>query len=330
MKKTSLLVASALLASSALFAQDSVTSNVVGYTTNTISSGYNAIGTTFEKASMFNGAIVSATTDTLTLSGSPTLPSGSSYYLEVTSSSADLEGERVDVASVDGAVVTLNVGSSNNTISDVSSFPADSTVVIRPHFTIGDFNALLGGSVNSDDTFVANKSDQILTFENGAFRAHIEYAGVWYKNYGDFAAVTDKVIAPGSGFFYFRNPSAGSATDIIYTTTGDVRENDFALKLNTGYQFVSTGYPVASTPLEMQLNGNLQNSANFVVSESDLIVTWDKSSQAFRTHLQYADNFYQNFGSFGVIDNDDVFGAGDAALVLVRSTAQVLGLPRPY
>jgi len=334
------LVAAASLAASASFAQDNaVTSDVVGYVTTTITSGYNAIGSTFVKEAAFSGTISSATANTLTLSANPSLDTGSNtYYLEVTSvpsgSTADIVGERIDVASVTDNVVTLNTTASHNTIEDVSAFPANTSVVIRAHFTVGDLNTLLGDKVNSDDQFTASGSDQILFFTNGAFRSHIEYDGVWYENFGDNNDVTDKIIAPGAGFFYFRNPTAGTPSDVVLTFAGTVRNNNFVQELNTGYQFVSTGYPVAASPSELQLNDNLEASANFVASESDLILTWDKAAQAFRTHLLYTDGssnvWYQNFGDNNVVDSSDLVSDDGAVLVLVRNTAQVLEIPRPY
>ena len=327
------LLATASIAATASFAQ--VTSDVVGYVTTTITEGYNAIGSTFVKEADFSGSVTSASTNTLTLSASPSLDTASNaYYIEVTSSSADLVGERIDVASVSDNVVTLNTSADHNTIDDVSSFPAGTTVVIRAHFTVGDLNTLLGDSVNSDDNFTAATSDQILFFENGAFRSHIEYLGVWYQNFGSFSVVTDKVIAPGSGFFYYRNPGAGTPSDISFTFSGSVRSNNFAQELNTGYQFVSTGYPIGATPLELQLNDNLQASSNFVASESDLILTWDKTTQSFRTHILYDNSgtkeWYQNYGSFAKVDSTQLIEDDSAALVLVRGSGQVLEIPRLY
>ena len=313
-----------------------VTSDIVGYVTTKISSGYNAIGSTFVKGADFSGTVSSATTNSLTLSGDPSLDTSSNtYYVEVISSSANLVGERIDVASVSGNVVTLDTSASHNTIDDVSAFPVNTAIVIRAHFTVGDLNTLLGSNVNSDDQFTAAGSDQLLFFDNGAFRTHIEYAGVWYENFGDNLVVTNKIIAPGSGFFYYRNPTAGTPSDIDLTTSGAVRDNAVALKLNPGYQFVSSAYPVGISPAELQLNGNLQASVNFDVNESDLILTWDKSAQSFRTHLLYADtsanNWYQNFGDNNVVDNNDIIGADTAALVFIRgNNGQVLEVPRPF
>lgn len=327
------LLAVASCAATASFAQ--VTSEVVGYVTTTITEGYNAIGSTFVKAPDFTGTVTSATSNTLTLNASPTLDTASNtYYVEVTSSSANIVGERIDVASVADDVVTIDTSASHNTIDDVSSFPADTSVVIRAHFTVGDLNTLLGDSVNSDDAFSAATSDQILFFENGAFRSHLEYLGVWYQNFGSFSDITDKIIAPGSGFFYYRNPGAGTPSDIEFTFAGSVRSNNFAQELNAGYQFVSTAYPLGASPQDMQLNDNLQASDNFVASESDLILTWDKATQSFRTHILYnnagTNEWYQNYGSFSQVDSTELIQDDSAALVLVRTSGQVLEIPRLY
>jgi len=327
-KFITLLTGAALLGSSA-FAQ--VATDPVGYVSTTITSGYNPIGTSFAKASTFTGSVSAATAGTLTLADSPTLDvANNTYYVEVLESTADIVGERIDVASVAGSVLTLDTAASHNTLSDVSAFPVDTVVVIRSHFTVGEFNALLGDAVNSDDAFSAATSDQILFFD-GSFKTYLEYEGEWYENFGDFNLATDKVLAPGSGFFYYRNPGAGTPSDIEVVFTGAVRMNNFVQKLDVGYQFVSTGYPVAADPVDLQLNGNLEASTGFVAEESDLILTWDGS---FKTHILYDDGassvWYENFGDFNVVDDSNLLSATNAVLMLIRNTGQVLEVPRPF
>ena len=327
----------AVLSGAALFvsshlAAESVSTNPVGYLTTTITSGYNPIGTSFAKAPTFSGGVVEATSGSLTLSSSPTLDvANNTYYVEVIESTADIVGERIDVASVAGSVVTLDVDAPHNTLDDVSSFPADTVVAIRSHFTLGEFNDLLGDSVNSDDTFNSGTSDQILFFD-GSFKTYLEYAGVWYENFGDFSVATGKVLAPGSGFFYYRNPGAGTPSDIEVVFTGAVRMNNFVQKLEVGYQFVSGGYPVASSPTDLQLNDNLEASTGFVSDESDLILTWSDGS--FKTHLLYDDGtsseWYENFGSFTEVTSTDLISPASAVLVLIRNNGQVLEIPRPF
>ena len=329
-KIIALLSGAALLSVSSLAAQ-TATTDPVGYVTTTISSGYNTIATSFAKAPSYTGVVSSATSGTLTLASSPTLDvANNTYYVEVIESSANIVGERIDVASVDGSVLTLDTAASHNTMADVSAFPVDTVVAIRSHYTLGEFNAMLGGSVNSDDTFVAANSDQILFFD-GSFKTYIEYLGEWYENFGSFNVATDKVLAPGSGFFYYRNPGAGTPSDIEVVFTGAVRMNNFVQKLEVGYQFVSSGYPMAANPVDLQLNSNLQASPNFVAEESDLILTWDG---AFKTHMLYDDGsgnvWYENFGDFNVVDSSNLLSASNAILMLIRNTGQVLEVPRPF
>ena len=328
-KFITLLSGLVLLASSG-FAQ-TVATDPVGYVTTTITSGYNTIGTSFAKAPTYTGSVSAANAGTLTLADSPTLDvANNTYYVEVLESSADIVGERIDVASVAGSTLTLDTAASHNTLSDVSAFPVDTVIAIRSHFTLGEFNALLADSVNSDDEFNAATSDQILFFD-GSFKTYIEYAGVWYENFGSFNDATDKVLAPGSGFFYYRNPGAGTPSDIEVVFTGAVRMNNFVQKLEVGYQFVSSGYPVATSPVDLQLNGNLEASTSFNPTESDLILTWDGS---FKTHLLYYDGtssvWYENFGDFAAVDSSDLVSASNAVLMLIRNNGQVLEIPRPF
>jgi hypothetical protein len=88
---------------------------------------------------------------------------------------------------------------------------------------------------------------------------------------------------------------------------------------------------VATSPVDLQLNGNLEATTSFDPTESDLILTWDGS---FKTHLLYDDGassvWYENFGGFAAVDSSDLVSASNAVLMLIRNTGQVLEIPRPF
>ena len=270
--------------------------------------------------------------NSLTLGSSPTLGSGP-YYIEVISSTADIVGERIDVASVAGNVLTLDTAAIHNTTDDASVIVADSIIKIRPHFTIGDFGALIADEVNSDDAFDSATSDLILLYVEGqGFKTHLNYLDEWYENFGDFDVATDKVIAPGSGFFFFRNPGAGTPTAFSAVFTGTVRMNNYVQRLRPGYQFVANGYPLEASPDDFSYNDVLEASTNFVASESDLILTWDGS---LKTHLLYDDgagtkSWYENFGDFNQVDTDNLLTASNALFIFIKDTGHVLEIVRPF
>lgn len=311
-----------------------VSSDVVGYVNLTISQGFNTIGLTLVKPEIYSGKIVSTTANSVTLSGNPSLDTTSqTYYLEVTESSSNIVGERIDIASVIGTVVNLNTTAAHNTISSANSFPSDTTVVIREHLTVGDFSLLLNDEQNSDNTFNPNGSDLLLFYENGAFRTHLLYQSRWYKNFGNFADITNKVIPPGLGFFYYRNPGAGTPSDVNITFTGSVRNNNYARKLAPGYQFIANSYPINSSPNELQLTPYMSATDNWSTNDANLILSWDKQSQTFRTHLLYNDNgeksWYQNFGTFEKVNEDDILKYDDAVMVFSIDDEQVLETQSP-
>ena len=220
----------------------------------------------------------------------------------------------------------------HNTLSTAVDFPLGVMVSIKPHFTVGDFAELIVDSVNSDDQFTESGSDLILLFDGSSIKTHVEYEGIWYENFGNFDPATSKVLAPGSGFFFVRNPSAGTASDIPITFSGVVRMNNFVQKLVPGYQLVASGYPVDIAPTDLDLETFLEASLNFEASESDLLYTWNNG---LKEHLLYDDGagskkWYQNFGSFDEVTNADLLTASSAMFVYIKDTGHVVEVVRPF
>jgi len=328
----------ALFSSAALFAISNLNAaetDPVGYVTTTISEGFNPIGISFTKPIVYAGNVVSSTSNSITLGASPQLNLlENSYYIEVTNDVAaqpTFVGERIDISGVSDNTITLDLTAPHNTIADAASFPAGLALVIRPHFTVGDFSSLIESDINSDNSFSASGSDQILLFEGSAFRVHLYYDGNWYENFGSNNVADSKIVPPGGGFFYYRNPTAGTPSDISVIISGSVRTNNFVHNFKQGYQFVSVGYPLDFTPSELGLPENFQASSNFLPDESDLILTWDG---AFRTHLLYDDGstkrWYQNFGSNQDVTENDIFSAANAVIVLVRGEDEKFEIVKPY
>lgn len=320
-----------LLASSTFFTLTSlaaVETDPVGYVSFKLAEGYTPIAITFTKPSQFTGAVSSATANTLTLASAPTL-SGSNHYLEVVTSSANLVGERIDIASVNGNVLTLDVAAAHNTLSDASSFPVDTVITIREHYTVGDLGALIEEDVNSDLSFTLDGSDHILLYDGG-FKTYLHYDGDWYAFFGANDIATNVILAPGTGLFFFRNPAAavGTPTTIDVTFSGSVRMNNFVQKLVPGYQFIANGYPVDASPLERGYGANLEQSPNFVLGESDLVLVWDNG---FKTYLPFTDgSLYEFFGANNNVDATDLFSPYGAHFVFVQNSGQVLEIPRPF
>ena len=65
----------------------------------------------------------------------------------------------------------------------------------------------------------------------------------WVDNFNDLVSLGGTVIPPGHGLFFNNRNSAKSLL-----TYGEVRENDFIRPLGSGYNFVSSGYPVSQSP----------------------------------------------------------------------------------
>lgn len=325
----SFLASAAFLVASNL---NAATTEPVGYVTKDISSGYNPIGVTFVKPTLHAGVIDSTTDNTITLTSSPNLEAGA-YYLEITSSSAELVGDRIDIESVSGNTITLDLTAVHNTLDSATSIPVGTALNIRPHFTIGDFDELISSNINSDDAFDSSTSDLILLFVEGeGLKTHLNYEGVWYENFGDFNIATNKIIAPGTGFFFYRNPNAGTPSSFSVAFTGTVRMNNFVQRLRPGYQFVANGYPLEASPTDFSYNDVLEASENFEATESDLLLTWDGS---LKTHLLYDDgtgtkSWYENFGDFNQVDSTNLLTASNAMFIFIKDTGHILEIVRPF
>lgn len=311
-----------------------VTTDPVGFASATINPGYNAVGNAFTKPPIFQGAITTVSSSTVDISGTPTLEAGKSYYLEVVSvadTGGTALGERIDVASISGSTVTLDLTAAHNTIADTSTLLADNLVCIKEHFTLGDFIELLGTNPNGSPNFLASECDQILTFDGG-FKTHILYSvdGNWYENFGDFNLANSKLVPPGAGIFFYRNPSPaqGTAESFDISFSGLVRTTSFVQVLKPGFQLVCLGFPLPESPGDLQYNTLLTGSSNFVASESDQILTWDSG---FKTHLLYSvdSNWYQNFGDFDNVTATDLFNPAGSVIMKVQS-GQVLEIPVPF
>ena len=319
------------LALAALFSFTSLTAvetDPVGYVSIDLAEGYTSVAITFIKPSQYTGAVTSSTVSTLTLDSAPTL-TGANHYLEVVSSSADLVGERIDIASVVGSVLTLDLSVSHNTLDDASVLPADTVISIREHYTVGDFGAAIESDVNSDLSFTLGGSDHILLYD-GRFKRYIHYDGDWYAFSSAIEIATNVILAPGTGFFFYRNPAAAAGTPatISATFTGSVRMNNFVQKLVPGYQSVANGYPVDASPLERGYGAHLEQSENFVSGESDFVLVWDNG---FKTYLPYTDgSLYEFFGAVSNVDSVDLFSPADGHFVFVKNSGKVLEIPRPF
>jgi hypothetical protein len=238
MKKTSLLVASALLASSALFAQDSVTSNVVGYTTSTLAGGAgNIYAPAFVNSPSLSGTLASVSGTSVTISGASMATNEYAetsdvafvskgypqYYLEVTndtnaSDGLDTEGAIIDIVSNTGTDLVLASDAS------VLGVQGDESVVIRRHVT-------LGSTLGSATGLLAYATPITIYNEDGPGTSftHIPDGAGGFLSGADFATNTsDAPIYPGTGVVI------NNSSSVSVTATGTVKESATQVQIYGG------------------------------------------------------------------------------------------------
>lgn len=223
--------------------------------------GYTPIGITLVRPWVFSGTIESVTADTVTFAGTNItldtyLDAGVAYYMEVTDVvDSEYEGDRWEVNATltvadDNATMTLDMTNAWNTVATLPDL-SGAHVFIRPHWT---FATLFGTGDDAQLTGTASftTADAVLLFDldNQAFvSASYISSGAFNEFLSGSTNVTNDTIYPGQGVV-IQNNQAVNAT-ISYG--GEVRTNDFAQPLIAGYNFITEGRPISSTPTERQM-----------------------------------------------------------------------------
>jgi hypothetical protein len=273
---------------------------------------FTPVGINLNKASVFAAGVSSADATSITVSGThdfaSLMPSGS-YYVEVTG--GGLAGDRFDVdvaaTTAGGSVIQLVAGSANNTASSAGALSQGDTFIVRPHVTLADITEMIGaGNLFTGED--VGDTDQILTFENGAFKIHAHFDGIWYDA-GDFSEVDSKVIAPGTGLL-FRRQGLGN---VDLTSLGEVRSNDFVLPMAEGLQLITFGFPVDRSPADYSFTPEFFTAAVGDVDEGDQILTFENG--AFQIHALFDDNNWYAAGDFSEVTSVNLFGAGSSVIV---------------
>jgi hypothetical protein len=257
-----MFLAASALALTSVNAQTTVTSDVVGYTTSTLTGGVgNIYAPSFVRNASASGALTSVTSGT-TLSTNATLSpavfnettsvSGVSkgyprYYVEFTNDSDSDDG--FDTA---GLIVDVVSNTSTDIVvsSDVTALgvKGDESFVIREHVTLGSlFSGSTGLGAYSDAITIYNEDGP------GTAVTHIsDGAGGFLLN--DFTtSSTDAPIYPGTGFV-INNPS-----NVSITATGTVKESPTQVSVYGGsvVNIISVMQPKSSVSLGSELHTSL-------------------------------------------------------------------------
>jgi uncharacterized repeat protein (TIGR01451 family) len=239
--KTSLTGGEGFVRMRATINGNSATTEVLGWTETSLNQTCSTFNNPFLRCAKFTGEVAGVSGQTVTFTGSGnlgTLLAGGGYYLEVTS--GPHAGHRFDVDSASGTSVTLTQDANIDdltapfntlqgalppdflTVAVVTPRTPGDTVVIRPHWTLGEQFPATDFAANADPKL----SDQVQICADGTWTAYYVFDdptdGKIWKNLSGHALSGSTVLPPGQGMFVSKPQF--DATVLMY---GEVRENDF-------------------------------------------------------------------------------------------------------
>lgn len=301
----------------------------------------------FTRPPEFVGATSAATTNTLTVSGSPWTAhqfqynaganQHNTYYALVGphSTTNPKEGRMYQVSDNTANQLTLTTGG-----DDISSVAANTQILVIPYHTLSTvFPATDAGvSFIASANQFTRQTQILIPAYNGVGTNLSAGATYFYMNghwrlFGESGLPSrDDDALPNAGFFTVRN--AGTATTL--TTLGSVltKKTTIPLFTRTGGQqdnFVSVVRPVdvKLSDLGLITSGAFQASPNQFTRVDNLLV-FDHASpvqnrSASATYF-YMNNAWRKFGEAGLPDrSNDIISAGDG--FIIRKGATGNGLP---
>lgn len=245
------LLALALLAPGALFAQTTAKTTPVGYETIALASGFNYIGLRLHNATLAAGTLETVTTSAVTdndVNLQSLVTSGKTYIVEVeTATASGAVSEVLGSAISTGTITTPNdlvaAGAAagdkykiRESATLASIFGAENSANISPGF---------GSSVGADVVYVPNGS--------GGFNSYY-YDGddtVW-KN----ASSGANVVAADVPLVYLDGVLIFAANPIDITVSGEVLLESVIQVVSSGFNYLSSVYPAGAT-LSSSYNNNI-------------------------------------------------------------------------
>jgi hypothetical protein len=235
------LVAGILASGTAVFAQTTSYSDVVGYTTTVIkgsSSGtsgsyFNFVPVQLSKPAVFTGQATASGT-TITLAGASLASLTSPHYLIIQSGTGS--GYLSDI--------TANTSTSVTTSDDLSSQVGSGALVsVIPHVLLTDVLGTGAGLVLSGGA--AGTADLVyLVGTDGSFKSYYYKTGLGagWKDAGTGSAANSVVVYPNESILVERKASTDTAGVV---QTGMVLPSDAKTVYTPGFNTASSGYPTA-------------------------------------------------------------------------------------
>lgn len=310
MKKSSFLalaVAPMILGVPLASQAQSVSTDPVGFVKVELNPGLQAVGLPMVKPAVASGLVASNDGSSVTMSADvAALPAGE-YYLEVVSGegTAPWVGDRFDVTSASGAVVSIDTASERNTVALSSVDLTGYSVVIRPHWKLSE--------VFPPNEMTEGDQVQLFNSGTGGFETVALESDIFT---GELAWTQDLVISPGMGFFY---QNAGVASSV--SNLGEVRTNNFRQPLDAGLNFVAEGHPVDNSPTSRML------TADNGFEAGDQIQIFNSDTGGFNTVTLEEDIFT---GELAWTSDADIFAPNSAVFILKGSQDSSYEAPKTF
>lgn len=306
-------------------AQTTVSTPIVGFQKTTAPVGLSPAGFPLLNSDTLKVTTTSLTGNALGLAGQSDvgalLTTGEPYYVEVYTGS--LKGDRFDVdtaATISAAngTVVLNSGSANNTysVASIGNSLDGVSIAIRKHFTLDQLR------ISANPAFAGNNSalsaDQVQFF-NPATGGYEQYFlrgdGVTWRKVGTTDSGNKVPIPPGVGVFILRK---NASTEI--TTSGAVRQNDFAKPYGLGLQLTAQGFPVDGSPSSLGMTAANGWTGNNSALSADQIQIYNPSSGGYDQYFLRSDGItWRKVGTTDAYTTNQIISSAAAVFISRKS-----------
>jgi len=315
------LLALALLAPGALFAQTTAKTTPVGYHTETLVSGqFNLVGMNVHSPVISSGVISAEAADKVTVAGvdfTALLTSGATYVLELP----------------DGTIqeITSWTATELSTPQDISGFitPATTTFKLRKAKTISEiFGATNTAGLQATDAFDSEAADLVYVQNASAgfdryFYSNLEGAEGWF-NASDFSGANDIPVVYTDSLLLLRR----GATDLDVVFSGEVKKEPTSYALLGGqFNYLSTVYPAGITLANSGLATSLTPTDAFDSESADLVYIQNATAgydRYFYSNLEGAEGWF-NASDFSTADTTPI----KSGLIVLRRGAATTALLTP-
>jgi hypothetical protein len=319
----------------------SVTTDPVGFVKINVQPGLQTAGVSLVRPAVAAGRVASSNGTSITLEGAVELPAGA-HYVEIVKGegSADFVGERFEVQSASGNVITVNTGSARNTISLNGVNLKGYSVVVRPHVTLahafGDAsNPILTSATsatNADQVMLYNQQTNgfdIYWFRQDPFNA----ANKEWRLLGQNASENGRVIAPGTGTFLLRRGT--SAAELVML--GEVRTTDrFRQNFAPGLNLIAEAFPLDHSPVDRWFNSDNGFRAATSSASADQIQVFNAQAGGYDIYWYRQDPFNANNKEWRLLGQNTssslakLMKADRAVFVLKREGDNAYEAPRTF